>query len=174
MGVHNYRGHVYMSSLASLKSHWSSCGKTGKKLNTTPVPLGTKEGAFCTYLANKTNRAYARLEGVCPVAWSETTKYPRLTHFTRTHTHTHTQFFHNVVILFHFWCFISMSCRLQGRHWNCKEIVLLDFLLSSFFKIFFWVNVVFFEWFYYCVCKCYCITLISMGSEVWWFIFDFY
>ena len=62
MGVHNYRGHVYMSSLASLKSHWSSCGKTGKKLNTTPVPLGTKEGAFCTYLANKTNRAYARLE----------------------------------------------------------------------------------------------------------------
>ena len=30
----------------------------------TPVPLGTKEGAFCTYmyLANKTNRAYARLE----------------------------------------------------------------------------------------------------------------
>ena len=62
MGVHNYRGHVYMSSLASLKSHRSSCGKTGKKLNTTPVPLGTKEGAFCTYLANKTNRAYARLE----------------------------------------------------------------------------------------------------------------
>ena len=34
----------------------------GKKFNTTPVPLGTKEGALCTYLANKTNRAYARLE----------------------------------------------------------------------------------------------------------------
>ena len=62
MGVHNYRGHVYMSSLASLKSHGSSCGKMGKKLNMTPVPLGTKEGAFCTYLANKTNRAYAQLE----------------------------------------------------------------------------------------------------------------
>ena len=62
MGVHNYRGHVYMSSLASLKSHESSCGKMGKKFNTTPVPLGTKEGAFFTYLANKTNRAYARLE----------------------------------------------------------------------------------------------------------------
>ena len=66
MGVHNYRGHVYMSSLASLKSHGSSCGKMGKKLNTTPVPLGTTEGAFCTYLANKTNRAYARLPGVKP------------------------------------------------------------------------------------------------------------
>ena len=34
--------------------------KWAKKLNTTPVPLGTKEGAFCTHLANKTNRAYAR------------------------------------------------------------------------------------------------------------------
>ena len=53
---------VYMSSLASLKSHGSSYGKMGKKINTTHAPLGTKEGAFCTYLANKTNRAYARLE----------------------------------------------------------------------------------------------------------------
>ena len=51
-----------MSSLASQKSHGSSCGKMGKTLNTTPVPIGTKEGAFCTYLGNKTNRAYARLE----------------------------------------------------------------------------------------------------------------
>ena len=55
-----------MSSVASLKSHGSSCGKMGKKINTTPVPLETKEGAFCTYLANKTNRAYARLPGVKP------------------------------------------------------------------------------------------------------------
>ena len=86
MGVHNYRGHVYMSSLASLKSHWSSCGKTGKKLNTTPVPLGTKEGAFCTYLANKINRAYARLPGVKPQNIPDW----RLLRDTHTHTHTHT------------------------------------------------------------------------------------
>ena len=31
-----------------------------RKVNTTPVTLGTKEGAFCTHMANKTNRAYAR------------------------------------------------------------------------------------------------------------------
>ena len=92
MGVHNYRGHVYMSSLASLKSHWSSCGKTSKKLNTTPVPLGTKEGALCTYLANKTNRAYARLEvyarlpGVKP---QNVHDWSLLREHTHTHTHTH-------------------------------------------------------------------------------------
>ena len=91
-----------MSSLASLKSHGSSCGKTGKKLNTTPVPLGTKEGAFCTYLANKTNRAYARftvyarLPGVKPQNipdWRllrEHTHTHRQTH-ARTHTLTHTE-----------------------------------------------------------------------------------
>ena len=96
MGVHNYRGHAYMSSLASLKSHWSSCGKTGKKLNTTPVPLGTKEGAFCTYLANKTNRAYARLEvyarlpGVKPQNIPDWRLLREHTHI-HTHTRTHTQ-----------------------------------------------------------------------------------
>ena len=84
-----------MSSLASLKSHWSSCGKTGKKLNTTPVPLGTKEGAFCTYLANKTNRAYARLEvyarlpGVKPQNIPDWRLSREHTH-TQIHTHTHT------------------------------------------------------------------------------------
>ena len=89
MGVHNYRGHVYMSSLASLKSHWSSCGKTGKKLNTTPVPLGTKEGAFCTYLANKTNRAYARLEVYARLPGVKPQNIPDW-RLLREHTHTHT------------------------------------------------------------------------------------
>ena len=90
MGVHNYRGHVYMSSLASLKSHWSSCGKTGKKLNTTPVPLGTKEGAFCTYLANKTNRAYARLEVYARLPGVKPQNIPDW-RLLREHTHTHTR-----------------------------------------------------------------------------------
>ena len=92
MGVHNYRGHVYMSSLASLKSHWSSCGKTGKKLNTTPVPLGTKEGAFCTYLANKTNRAYARYARLEVYARLPGVKPQNIPDWRllREHTHTHT------------------------------------------------------------------------------------
>ena len=93
MGVHNYRGHVYMSSLASLKSHWSSCGKTGKKLNTTPVPLSTKEGAFCTYLANKTNRAYARLEVYARLPGVKPENIPDirlLREHTHSHSHTHT------------------------------------------------------------------------------------
>ena len=65
----------------------------GKKLNTTPVPLGTKEGAFCTYLANKTNRAYTRLEVYARLSGVKPQNIPDwrlLQEHKYTHTHTHT------------------------------------------------------------------------------------
>ena len=65
--------------------------KTGQsKLNTSPVYLFF---AFCTYLANKTNRASVRLEVSRPAAWSETLKmspteaYSPSSHTSLAHAH---------------------------------------------------------------------------------------